>query len=293
MAWSSSVVTLTDLPMFVPSHLIRDGAPSGPRWNTAGTTAAADTTHVDWPIGFAYDGWCTRGLHTMPDATAATVYAVFQLAAPVDFDTMILCGSNLSDAATITAQIDNAGTFATVTDLHAVAVPAEEQRIVVTKLDHAGGGASRRYSGVNFFRLKFTGTAYQPRLREVWLGRRRQLSYYPNAPWQDRRSVTSAPAQVSESGVVTQTRTSRGAAVRDLDIELTTAAQETDLAAMWAACEYGEQPFWWIETPSSNPQAYLMRAVPAEYNPVLLDGAAHRSLHLHLEEEAPFLALEP
>ncbi len=306
MGFSSAVLGASQLafrtadkPIIVAAHALRDATKTAEKWTLTGTIAGADNTvgAARGPISRVYDGYAHQGLHSRPSTNQLTWYLVLDVnTTPISFDSMILHGSNLylDTGLTIKLQIANSADFATdLTTISTITPGANQFRFVDLDLDHVASG-SRLYSAVEYVRLEFVSSATRaPRVREFWLGTQRQFEYLPNTPWDAERESSSAPQTISKSGVITAPRGMRARAERSIVLLLSTPSQIAMADSIWADSLEGTESFYWIETPGSDPKAYLMRMRGRpEYNPQLVDGM-NRSWAFDVQEQNPFLALDP
>lgn len=299
MAYSSADVAsaartaaANDIPMLLAAHCLRDTGVSVIKWNDGGTTADTDETADFAPLARVYDEFCNAGNHSKPSSGKATFYLVVQFSAGVTLDVVGLVGSNLEDATTITVEIADNNTF--TTNLLEIAsldplISAGQMRVFELEL---GSGNAKQYSNVEYMRVKFTGSSYVPRVRELWVGQRRQLLYNPQLPLEDEHSKSIIGVNDSKSGVLTHSAFETGGVLRAPQFTLDTTDAAT-AGSFWEECNYGTSPFWWIETPGSDPQPYLMRydGDPELAAPII--GNNVREWVLPMREEAPFLAYEP
>jgi len=300
MAWSSaaldaaeSAAFAADYPILLASHVLRDGIPTAYPWTQTGATGDTNHAAAFAPTKRAWDGFAHAGLHTYPDNNAATWFLCFALTTPQEFDTLVLHGSNLDLADVVQIDIaDNAEFTTNMRVIWQATGAATGARAVVTNLKY-GGTELLRYSGVSFLRLEVDRTiAFAPRVRELWLGRRRQLVCLPERPLSDRREETVAAPITSKSGVRTNWVTERRGAAR-LYAFTTTAVQLAPLTGWWSDSLRGTRPFYLIENPESKPHAYLMRCPqgPSFYPVNIGNGVCE--ITVEMREQNPFLVMEP
>lgn len=299
MAWSSADVSATDLankalgyPTVLADHVYRDATINDARWNTAGDFTAADATETDFPLERLRDGYAHGGLHTKPNADQATWYVVVKTTDGIEFDTAFLFFTNLDSlAGSIQIADADGGPWTTIGAFSG----DNETRTVLGDLDHTAT-TPQRYSDVTRLRLNISvsPSTDRPRLRELWLGNRIQLSQNPIEPWPYASEVSQAPRVESTSGVITGNRQARGQARRRCRFQLTDTTQLADFDLWWDQCREGTWPFLWMEgTAIDAAETYLMNMGPdPEYNPALESGTLLRSVGFSLVEQAPYLALE-
>jgi len=282
-----------DKPAILAANALRDGVPSIAKWTRTGDLADADETEDFARVARAYDGYAHPGAHTYPEANRTTWYLGFQLSVPQVIDSLVLCGSNLSAAATISVQVADSADFLTNPNTIAVLTPPSPEGRVVSMSFRCGGPWDQRISDVKFIRLVVThATGYAPRIRELWIGQRVQLESRPHTPVDDRHYAAVVTQADSKSGVITQARHERGGARREAAFAFEDSAAAAVVEGFWDDCREGAAPFWWVETPSSDPQAYLMKhdGLP-EFSPTNI-GNNVREWRLPMREQNPLLALE-
>lgn len=272
MAWSSADIPLgertlytADKPIIVALNAIE--SPQIARWDANGSLAdGADIAATDWPTTRAYDR--LTGLRTKPNAAATTQYLCFQLAAtPEDFDCLFILDHNLGTigGVTVSLEIADDNTFTTnLTQIESRAPGSSNKRIASFLLNHTGG-AVQRYSGVPYLRLKMTkGSSFTPEIGEVWLGRRVQLRYKANVPWDPSHFVSDVADHVTRSGILTRTIRHRGKRIIEASFNPDVAADKTDLITWFQDTNHGSKPFIWCEDPATT---------PSDYNVMTLDDA--------------------
>ncbi len=66
-----------------------------------------------------------------------------------------------------------------------------------------------------------------------------------------------------------------------------------DMQTWWDECSGGLHPFYWVETPTSDPSSYLMRTDGEPEFAPRNTGNNNRAWQLRMREQNPFLVLEP
>lgn len=202
MAWSSAALEsyettrlAADKPLVAAQAI--PVSPSTARWNTAGTVAAADQSDSDYPALRAYDGLV--GLDTRTDGTlASTWYYVIDAGELIEFDTWFMNNHNLSALTTITLEIADDAAFTTSLQQIGSIAPASGR---LQDIDLNNGAAAQRYSA-QYIRIKLVdGVNFTPQIGEIILGRRRQLEYCPNRPF-NRYSLHNETNVVTTQGGV-------------------------------------------------------------------------------------------
>lgn len=260
MAWTISAIDeiTEDRPIILSKHEIADATNVGAVWNLTGTYPGTDATAQLYPTAFSYDGFAHKGLVTKPSPAQVLWYLVYSVPSGIEFDVGVLqceysaslVEAAIADNAAFTARQQ---TIMSTNDLSSISTV---KRYFEGSFSHLPG--RQRYLGVEYLRLEFT-TVNVPLVSEFWVGLQHQLSYYPDYPYQDLRSVSDVNVLESRSGLRTIQRTERGARATTVNINITSEAELETMRNIWASTEYGQRPFYWIETPATDPKAHLMR----------------------------------
>tara|TARA_R110000765_G_C18891832_1_gene603146 strand:- start:201 stop:1340 length:1140 start_codon:yes stop_codon:yes gene_type:complete len=161
-----------------------------------------------------------------------------------------------------------------------------------TQYDYNASGTAQRYSSVQNVRLRLLHSGSKaPHLGEIILGTRYQLQRNPDLPYDDLAEISEIAEAKSLSGLVRRYVVYKGQALRNFVAPISSATEITVIENWWNAIEEGTKPFVYIETPTTDPKAYLMTMeTPALVFPKL--GPYERQLSFSMIEQPPFLASE-
>jgi len=296
-----------DCPFFVGANLLKESVISHAAFSSSGDpTTATDRSEEFAPIERVYDGLldlpCVMSQHHAFNYTSAgttrVLYLSFKFSSPLSFDTLILAGhnaisdrylqmrlviSNLDDLEAHSFHIISGGDVSTF-----LSSSLCDYRHTDTSL--GTGSTPKIFSGVEHLAVSFYpgGEHFAPRLGELVLGKRRQLQHHPEFSWNpdDYKGTTSDFH--TNGGNVFRYTLARGQAVRRVTLTLTSAAEVAAVEAWWSDCNHGKDPFWWVETPKSDPRAFLMRVVNAQLDFPQSFGSEGRTLTLDMIEQSPF-----
>lgn len=292
MAWSRTELSAADLaamaadkPLFVGTNCLRD--PSAVEWRTGGSFAAgSDGTDSDYPTSQAYDGFA-HGLDTRPSSANDPWYLICDFGEARDFDTVAIIGHNL-DGTAVAAQVADDNAFATNLQTVASWAPtaSDPTRLVSAALDHSGS-SSFKYSA-QYFRLYINPTgALVPRISELIVGRRRQLQWTANDPYDPALYRTRGDSFRSKSGVMTFAARSVKQRLLDANYTITSGYITTVASLFELDTDGGQHPFLYIPAPSSAVNtAYLMRFAGGDVidHGLPYDGPVTRAWGLSAEE---------
>jgi hypothetical protein len=324
IAAAESANCIADHPLFVATNVFElynnqaqwrgttgTGRGSFPTWSSG-----SDITETGYPTRFAYDRQLTSV--TRPLYTSSTTNYAFlaDLHTGSDnahtFDTVAIINHHLdtysSNTVTITVSLSDQTTFpstegsdtpASVNMDFSVTAGGSAQRIVLTNLTIHSQAYSRvtqcRYIRINFAVPAAQGTV--PWIGEVVFGRRHQMSYFPDVPWEDqglRSDVVdfngksgSRVRYTRHSGQRIYTPTFHSGGVDTVGLN-----QETELRTMFAESSYGSLPVLYVNNPfsASGVAPYVYIEHPEISYPVL--GPFERMGSMTLTETAPFQAVE-
>jgi hypothetical protein len=228
-----------------------------------------------------------------------------KLSTAISFDTIIVTGHNLysgrfsglgllvgdnDNVLTSAAHMLDDGGHTPTTGLTA------DTRIVDTKLRNANSQTNPRvFSGVIRIGVSFeqgSDEKVSPQIGELVLGKRRQLQHHPEFSWNSDDYVSNVSDIETADGNITRYALNSGQAVRTATLTLTGTAEIAAVEAWWEDYNHGQDPFWWIETPKTNPRAFYMRVSSPQLDFPQSVGAGARTLTLNMVEQRPFLAWE-
>lgn len=297
MAWSSAdlsadeiALAAADKPLMVAVHALE--SPQIARWDADGSLAAgADISATGFPATRAYDR--LTGLRTKPNAAATTQYLAFQLAAsPAAFDCIFIQDHNFGAIGGLTVSVEIANTADFVTGLAEIAswTPGGSNARLADLV--LGGATAQRYSGVPYLRVKITGGSHTPEIGEVWAGKRTQLRYFPDVPYDRLALASDTASHVTRSGIETRTVRYRGQRIIEAPFTMSLPADHADITTWFADCAHGTKPFVWCERPASAPADFNIALLQEPRLMMPLSGPFARSFTLTALENGPdFLEL--
>lgn len=238
-------------------------SPDYAKWVDEATEAGAgditswtDRTATANPASYAYDGY--PGYVTKQTGTSDDLwYYMLDLGARVEFDCAFLIGHNagtISVDADVTLEIADDNDFST--DLREVGnfgTPTDDSRLADLNLNH--GGAAQRYLA-QYVRVKFEAAGnITPEIGELILGRRRQLQYKPDRPFDEYAMSEDSDIQRTEGGITHKALYSRRGFELSGKFMVDSDTYRDDLVAFFRACR---GPFVWVDNPSSAPSAWQL-----------------------------------
>jgi hypothetical protein len=300
MAWSSESLAsyeterlALDKPL-VATQMI-PVSPTYAKWVSSGAIGSGtiatwtDVSGTSNPARFAYDG--RPGLITsVPGSSDSILYFAIDLGSLVEFDCAFAIGHNFSGlnvGASIQVADDNAFTtnLTTVADFGS---PSDNTRLADLSLTGERITAQYVWLKVN----NFGAGAFVPQLGELILGRRRQLEYKPQRPYDIYALSEESSIKKNPNGVISKTTYSRRGRELTGDLWVTDDTYLDDLVAFYRQCR---GPFVWVENPSSAPSSwhFMMRDGPLmipDTNPglrnyrLVADEQGPKSMYLDVEE---------
>ena len=316
MVWASTDITADqidgydkDCPILIGKNELTGSVISHKSFDPTSSTVTTgdDRTDEYAPIERVYDGLldlpCRLSQHHAYTLTLSRQLLAFKFSTEIAFDTAIFTGHNIASGrfsglglrvgngddlnSGYTNILDDAGEIETLTG---------DARYVDTKLRSASSQTDpRAFSNVGWLAVSFTQASAEktsPQLGELVLGKRRQLQHHPGFSWNSDDYVSNVSDMETADGNTTRYTLNSGQAVRTATLTLTGAAEIAAVEAWWEDCNHGQDPFWWIETPKSNPRPFYMRVRNAQLDFPQSLGASARILTLDMVEQRPFLAWE-
>lgn len=302
MAYTAADLTADELTRLTANKPIISSKNKGypftsAEWNGTGLVGT-NINDAAYPTSRSVDGHLpliTRPASVQPTA----MFLVFRFPSPgIDFDFVVISKHNALSLGTdpnVLVFIADDGNFSvnalTVASFSPVTT---SKRLVNVKLQDNGAGTFRRYTGVEYARVKFSwlgGGSFKPELGEVFFGRRRQLPRNPDVPWNDKRETSRVSDFETRSGLRTRFVFNKGRAERSAFMPLDSDADIAMMDSWWDDTEEGTEPFFWIENPNTTPSAYLMRNEEAAYNFPLV-GPYERDFQVNMLEQATFVSQE-
>ena len=236
--------------------------------------AATDRAEAEYPSVRAYDGY--SGLTTRPDSSPSDDVWYYAIDAgggqTITFDCAFILYHNFGTVGglqPIEIEIaDDAGFTTSLTTVGTIPAPSvgDDSRLATLDLSHGADGSRthdtaadagpNRYTS-QYVRLKLekTGFSWQPQIGELILGRRRQLEYVPDRPYDRYMMSEVAETTVSINGLVSKTVYSRRGFELAGDLRVENQFRQNDLIAFFRECT---GPFVWIENPNTAPESYQL-----------------------------------
>lgn len=257
--------TAADKPLFMANNVLRDYN-ARPQWRTGGSWASgSDITDPSYPTWLGYDGkGASRTAPTLTGGSAAYSYLcdlVEGTDADHSFDMAVVWNHNfhlLDGTVTVRLEIADDNAFTTnLTTLTTWTVVTDPSRLVSLNLNN-----NRRYTNARYVRLRITTSAGSfttaPAFGELWLGRRRQMSIYPNLPYEMKRLRSTVADFTAKSGARIRYVHNAGQRVFELAMSTGGAVESTEteneIRGFWQDCRYGSLPFVHIPQPESYPE---------------------------------------
>lgn len=303
MAWSSASLNATkaalyaaDKPILLGDHCIRDSSPTV-QWRTSGSWASgSDGTATTGPTSCLSDGFFD--VFTFPTSGATTNYLIFDFGSSgVTFDSAIILGHNFASVGVTSAELgiadDNAysSNFQTI---YTWSPGSHTRRLPALVLKHTGSNALV-YSSVRYLRLKMVASgSVIPKVGELILSTRRQLQYQPNTEYDPTAARTTWSEHVGATGKRTRYVDAYGQRLLSAAFSPDDSTYQADMLAFWRTdTRFGQYPFVWMPTPSSNPyDAPLMHATGGDLSFPFV-GPFERNWRLTaIEQGDQFVALE-
>ena len=300
MAYSAADLSAADIASAAADKPILGAlmvyAPTSKEWSAAGAFSGADATAADSPARRAYDGF--TDLITKPSSAAVTWYYLLDIiAAGVAIDFVAILGHNFGTITGLTVTLEIADNSEFTTNLLAIASmsPGTSNDRLIDLVLESGGGTARRYSAVQYARLKITGTSGTPEIGELILGQRCQMQYKPNRPYNPNLTAADSEGFRSKSGIKTTYIQNRGARRLIAGLTVSGSTKIDDVETWWSNTRQGTQPFVWIEDPNTSPASFHLMSFEddspqLDFNEI---GPNHRELNIQAIEQGPdYLELE-
>jgi len=222
------------------------------KWTIAGG-GGTDKTDTSYPAYRAFDGLCN--LDTRADSAQTSWYYEITFNVGIEIDFCAINGHNFGSIGSLTAcqvQIANDAAFsANLTTIADFGTPTTNGRLVDWSLS---AGTAQRYSNVQCVRLKLTkGSSFTPQLRELILGRRRQLKTNPLVPYDPTSLHSNAPLIETAGGILYRTTFRKGRYHLNATLGTHETAYQDDLANFFEETQWGTCPFVWCPQPTSYP----------------------------------------
>jgi hypothetical protein len=219
-------------------------------WRQDGDAGAADEADSNGPSARIYDD--LTHLQSYPGSTQTTWYITANLGATYTIDTVCIVGLADVSGRTISVEIANSDDF--TSNLQAIdsRVMSSEKRIAFTEMYHTGSNP-RRYTGVQYIRIKITGTTTIPKVTEVFIGRRRQLKHASMLPYDNNGLASRTDRFESLSGVIRTIERYRGRRILTANFNPHEDARISDVTDFYETdTDFGTLPFCWWDAPNTS-----------------------------------------
>ena len=215
------------------------------------------------------------------------------------FDSVVLLNHNihngsggLGNSINTTVQIRNTdgGTATSITDGDSADNPDSGAITKLTLRSSSDGSAPRLYSGAEYSQIVHyasSGPVTGLSCGLVWAGQRWQLPRWPDKPYHDKGTRSDAIDFFGKSGFSVRRSRWQGQAFRSWSIPLSHSEDVSGCKLFQEGTDLLTQPFILIETPSSDPQVYLMQAEAASIS-FPKTGKNERVFNITMAEKPPF-----
>jgi hypothetical protein len=311
---------IADHPLFVSNNVLESvqataswrkntgtGRANYPNWTTG-----SDATAAGYPTRFATDRGGQATTRPLYDPAATQWALLFDLQTGLDdlhsIDSIVLINHGLqnysSGAVTVTFSFDDVNTFAGTNTLPGGHTNADLDLIYVSQ----GGIGARivnfsipynaftRLSNIRYFRVNFSvpaGSGHTPEVGELFAGRRRQMSYFPNTPYEDKGIRSEVTDFVSKSGSAKRYKRFSGQRVYEPTLESAGLDknglnQENEFRSMFEESDFGSKPLIYCNNPNTAPNITILGRMTEPEVKMPIYGPYDRIVSTHVVEDAPF-----
>lgn len=309
MAWSAADIdsaeitdAAADYPLFLAGHVIR-GASSGAnfdaRWNADGNFATAADNNATYPPRRAYDSQSHIDTRSNTAVTSGNPqWLIFDAGTGevfADFDCVMIGGHNLgTNSATCNLYVANGANVSAGTQI-ATWSPSDDKRLVSLDLDDAANANPQRFTGARYVGIQITvlSGSFNPRIGEVWLGRRRQLSNNFRTGHNPDQAMSIITEYESQSGVVQAYIGARDRRMVSGNYVTNTSAKASTVIAIYSDSDDATKPVVYVPDPNSAATtAYVMRLNKGTLMGGSQDSSTIRNWSFNMREAAPFFDRE-
>lgn len=320
MAWTSAAISSDEItakgrgyPMLLGTNVL-ERYNELPQWRTSGVwSLGADSTSSAGPTRLAFDRVGLSQTFSVASG-ATTVSLIFDLttSASTSFDTIVILGHNFpsvvnlgevsvdiaNDDAFGAGNVNNIVAWASASDW--TATNGNPKRLIGTNLQN-GVTSPVRFSNVQYLRLKFDVSigvfTTLPKVGELWVGRRRQLTLKGEIPFADRPYNGEGATFRSQSGNAIRHSLFSGASDRSVTFNTGGTAigaldSTTQLRLFASDTNYGAKSFLYIEDPSTvevDRRVWHMLLEPQEFN-FEDPGPFETTVDIGMQEVPPFVS---
>lgn len=302
MAWSSAELSSTELALLAADKpLVAVNAfpvsPDYRKWiegsvGAFNVTTNTDRTDSDYPNNRSVD----RFPHYVTKPSTGTVdtdwYFAIDTGASdaIEFDCAFVIGHNwdtLTNGPLTTADLEIADSADFVTNKQKVGsftLRGSDKRLQILSLYHTGATA-RRYTDVRYVRLVLcAGGNIVPEIGELILGRRRQLEYKPDRPFDDKALRGEMAKATSAAGVTSSVIFHKNKHVLDSKYVLDSTTYASDWETFYQTCNAS---FVWLYDPSTYPNNWRMMHLDEYELDMPLVGPGVRDAQIIATEQGP------
>lgn len=263
-----------------------------------GTSATAVDTDANKPIRRAVDG--LPGLRTAPNATGTLHTMVLNFSPGITFDFIGYLGHNFRtrQVTDLTLQVADDGAFTTnvrtLSSRNIFALFGSDRRVADLTLIDTGIDA-QRFSGVEWIRLQFTlSVTGIPDIGQVVFGRRRQLRFEPNRPWDPTDLQTRLDRFESRAGVRTDVPRFRGRRRVAANLNPFDEPFQQDLIDWFTDINHGASPLVWVDTPNTGADDFYFMKIDEPSFEYPFVTFSTREMNLRASEQGPnFFSQDP
>lgn len=266
---------------------------SDSRWvDGLGTTGSTDNTTSGFPVTRIADS--KTNLVTKATSTGTTATLALRFSPGIDFDFVIWINHNLRAGpfTNMTMQIaDNAAHSTNNIQIMNIAdlttyTSTDAERIAVYDLKDSGN--AKRYTNVEYARFLIgSSSGTEASVGEIVFGRRRQLIYSPNRPWDPDSRKSGYDTNVTRSGIIHRAVKYKGAQTLDGSFWSSDSTEQSDINGFWEDVEYGAKPFIWSPDPSGSKQTSYYMFMNDDESSFPYTSHAIRVLDLEATEQGP------
>jgi len=262
------------------------------RWviDPAGEVGDADESDTDKPATRLNDA--KPGFTSSPDsASTEFTITIDASAAPITFDWFGIINHNLKTLNASQIEIwvsDNAdfsAPFSVVYGDDPITPLASDTRVALLSLTHTTG--SLRYTDVPYVRIIIECDSGVPFIGQLVFGRRRQQPYLPDMAWDPSSEETTADDYVSKTGVIHRVSRGRGQRRMAATFIHDVGQLQTETTLWWDDIEGGEQPFFYIDEPTTSPMGFWMMYLDPPELPYPYIAPNARELTINAFEQGP------
>jgi hypothetical protein len=296
MAWSSAALAsyetsrlALDKPLVAVQTI--PASPTHCKWVDEGQIGAGDvTTWTDRsasanPARRSHDGYPGYITKHSGATTDDIYYLAFDFGATITFDCVFLIGHNagtLSLVNDLVLQVADDNNFSTnLTTMANFGTPTDDTRLADLTMNGGNNRITAQYAWLKFDK---TGTNIIPEVGELILGRRRQLEYKPDRPFDDSRLRTWASTARTQGNIAHKTIWSQ----RAFELEASWMIDDSTYESDWQQFHRdADGRFVWVYDPSTSPQDWHFMSFEEDGLVMPEVGPSVREVSIHALEVGP------